>query len=83
MWKRDNEPAPPPTPAAAPSSAPRSDRAERSDRIEPEPPVARAAESASRAVIGASLELQGDLSGNEDLLVEGRVQGRSSSRSMP
>ena len=76
MWEGENEPAPPPTPAAAPASAARSDRAERSERIEPEPPVARAAESTSRAVIGASLELQGDLSGNEDLLVEGRIQGR-------
>ena len=47
-----------------------------SDRSEPEPPAHRPAESTSRAVIGASLDLQGELSGNEDLLIEGRVQGR-------
>jgi len=75
MWKRENEPAPPPTPAATQPAA-RGDRSDRSDRNEPEPPPQRAAESASRAVIGASLELQGELSGNEDLLIEGRVQGR-------
>jgi len=75
MWKRENEPTPPPTPAA-PQPAARADRAERSERYEPEPPPQRAAESAARAVIGASLELQGELAGNEDLLIEGRVQGR-------
>ena len=42
----------------------------------PEPPAHRAAESTARAVIGASLDLQGELSGEEDLLIEGRVQGR-------
>ncbi|MBP7589743.1 MAG: polymer-forming cytoskeletal protein [Thermoanaerobaculia bacterium] len=74
MWKRENEPAPQPTPAAAPAVAARS---ERSERAEPEAaPAYRAAESVARAVIGPSLELQGELSGNEDLLIEGRVQGR-------
>lgn len=75
MWKRDNDPTPAPTPAAPPT-APRVERGERSERQEPEPPPQRPAESTSRAVIGASLELQGELSGNEDLLIEGRVQGR-------
>ena len=74
MWKRDNEPTPAPTPAAAP--AVRTERAERVERTEPEPPAYRPAESSSRAVIGASLDLQGELSGEEDLLIEGRVQGR-------
>jgi cytoskeletal protein CcmA (bactofilin family) len=74
MWKRENEPTPaPPTPAAAPPAAARS---ERNERVELEPPAPRTVESTSRAVIGASLDLQGELSGNEDLLVEGRVQGR-------
>ncbi len=82
MWKRENEPAPPPTPAAAPQAAARTDRGDRSDRSdrpernEPELPAHRPAESTSRAVIGASLDLQGELTGNEDLLIEGRVQGR-------
>lgn len=76
MWKRENEPAPPPTPAAAPPAAARTDRPDRADRSEPEPPAHRPAESGARAVIGPSLDLQGELSGNEDLLIEGRVQGR-------
>ena len=77
MWKRENEPVPQPTPAAAPAVAARSDRNDRSERAEPEAaPAYRAAESVARAVIGPSLELQGELSGNEDLLIEGRVQGR-------
>ena len=78
MWKRENEPVQPPAPATPPPAAARSDRAaERNDRPEPEAaPVYRAAESGSRAVIGPSLDLQGELSGNEDLLIEGRVQGR-------
>ena len=75
MWKRDNEPTPVPTPAAPPAAA-RVERSDRSERQDPEPPPQRAAESTSRAVIGASLELQGELSGNEDLLIEGRVQGK-------
>ena len=74
MWKRDNEPTPAPTPAAPPAL--RTERPERTERSEPEPPPQRAAESTARAVIGASLDLQGELSGDEDLLIEGRVQGR-------
>jgi len=70
MWKRENEPVPQPTPAAAPAAP------VRSERTEPESPAHRTAESVARAVIGPSLELQGELSGNEDLLIEGRVQGR-------
>ncbi|MEO8195831.1 MAG: polymer-forming cytoskeletal protein [Thermoanaerobaculia bacterium] len=78
MWKRENEPAPAPTPAAPPPAVrnDRNERNERMERSEPEPPPQRTAESGARAVIGASLELQGELSGNEDLLVEGRVQGK-------
>ena len=74
MWKRDNEPTPAPTPAAP--SAVRTERSERTERGEPEPPAPRAADSTARAVIGASLDLQGELSGEEDLLIEGRGQGR-------
>ena len=73
MWKRENEPVPQPTPAAAPAAPVRGDR---NERIEPETASYRATEGAARAVIGPSLELQGELSGNEDLLIEGRVQGR-------
>jgi cytoskeletal protein CcmA (bactofilin family) len=78
MWKRENEPTPAATPAApAATAAARTERPERNERSEPEPPPQqRPVESGSRAIIGSSIDLQGDLSGNEDLLIEGRVQGK-------
>lgn len=73
MWKRENEGvATPPSPAVTPA-APRRD---------PEPPAVspapRASESGStgRAVIGAATTVRGEMSGEEDLLVEGRVEGK-------
>jgi cytoskeletal protein CcmA (bactofilin family) len=73
MWKRENESVPTNTPSPAPSPSP---------RHEPEaapPPAARSSESTGgRAVIGASIHLQGELTGGEDLLVEGRVEGKIS-----
>lgn len=68
MWKRDNEPTPAPTPAAPPVV--------RVDRHEPEPAPARFADSGGRATIGATLELEGAITGGEDLHIEGRVRGR-------
>jgi cytoskeletal protein CcmA (bactofilin family) len=87
MWKRENEPAPKTqsTPAATPVAAapPRA--------AEPEPvavspaggapaaapvPAPQRAQSTSRAIIGPSIDLTGELTGAEDLLVEGRVQGK-------
>jgi cytoskeletal protein CcmA (bactofilin family) len=77
MWKRENEglqmsPAPATTTPAAPRRDP-----------EPAPAVAappspRASESAStgRAVLGAATTVRGELSGEEDLLVEGKVEGK-------
>jgi cytoskeletal protein CcmA (bactofilin family) len=83
MWKRENETAPNPQPAQAPTHAPAPAAAAAAippaaPRPEPEPPPARSmpATSASRAVIGPSLDLTGELSGAEDLLVEGKVQGK-------
>ena len=77
MWKRENEGIPmSPTAAANPAAPP---------RREPEPvvaaappPPARTSESAStgRAVIGAATTVRGELSSEEDLLVEGKVEGK-------
>lgn len=76
MWKRENEPAPKSQPAPSPAPAP----AAAPPRVEPEPQAAAAPAPrpgpASRAIIGASIELTGELTGAEDLLVEGRVQGK-------
>ncbi|MBZ0102789.1 MAG: polymer-forming cytoskeletal protein [Thermoanaerobaculia bacterium] len=73
MWKRENEPATPATPSpmstpppAAPAAAPRS------ENEAPRP----AAASGERAVLSPSIVLRGEISGDEDLLVEGRVEGK-------
>jgi len=66
MWKRTDDPnapasyQPEPEPAAA---APR--------RNNPAPSAA-----GGRAVIGPSIRINGDLSGEEDLVIEGRVEGK-------
>lgn len=68
MWKRPDEPSPAtgpssstahPGPGPGPAPSP------------PHPPAARG-EAAS---IGASITVKGDISGEEDLLVQGRVEG--------
>jgi cytoskeletal protein CcmA (bactofilin family) len=71
MWKRENE-SMPPTPGSAPAPVP-------SPRRENETPTPRASEpstSGGRAVIGAATVVRGEISGEEDLLVEGRVEGK-------
>jgi cytoskeletal protein CcmA (bactofilin family) len=69
-WKRDDqptsshpEPTPvtPPRPAAAPNPTP----------VAGEPP-----RRTERATIGPSIFIKGDLSGEEDLVIEGRVEGK-------
>lgn len=77
MWKRENEGVPmSPTPATTTPAAPRRD-AEPAATASTTPPP-RAAESAStgRAVLGAATTVRGELSGEEDLLVEGKVEGK-------
>jgi cytoskeletal protein CcmA (bactofilin family) len=83
MWKRENEsttpvPAPAtPIPAApaAPSAATR--REPETVAVAPRPlessaPIA----STGRATIGSGTVVRGEISGEEDLLVEGRVEGK-------
>ena len=66
-WKRDDypnqqpEPTQPPRPAAAPVAA-----------GNPEPQR----RPSERATIGPSIFIKGDLAGEEDLVIEGRVEGR-------
>lgn len=69
MWKRDNEPSPSPQPPAA-APAPRRDP----EPVAPAP--SRSFDSGGRAVIGPSIVVRGEISGEEDLMVEGRVEGR-------
>lgn len=64
MWKKsepeESRPQPTPAPQAQPAPAPRN-------------PVAQARD---RAVIGPTILIKGDLAGEEDLLIEGHVEGK-------
>ena len=76
VWKRnENEFAPPPT-AASPTPTP-------APAPSPAPPVAARTVEAPRpaaargvATIGPSIAIKGDVTGDEDLVVEGRIEGK-------
>jgi cytoskeletal protein CcmA (bactofilin family) len=63
----------PETPAAPPSSTPHPPSLP--ERV-PTPPAPSAAASTAATVIGARMRLVGDRSGDEDVLVNGRVEGK-------
>ncbi len=66
MWKKD-EPTRPTTADSSPAQAPAATR--------PPAPSRPAASGAERAVIGPSISITGEVSGDEDLLIEGRIEG--------
>lgn len=66
-WKRDDQPANTPEPSMAPRPAAPTPVA--SPQSEPR-------RSGERATIGPSIIIKGDLSGDEDLIIEGRVEGK-------
>lgn len=66
MWKKD-EPA---RPTAAGSPPPQTTATARTPT-----PIRATASGAERAVIGPSISITGEVSGDEDLLIEGRVDG--------
>jgi cytoskeletal protein CcmA (bactofilin family) len=61
--KPETKPAEPPTPPHRPAAAP------------PVAPVARAATTPSACVIGPKIKIIGELSGDEDVLIEGSLEG--------
>jgi cytoskeletal protein CcmA (bactofilin family) len=63
MWKKDDKPVPAPT---APQPKEKTPRPE-STRL--------GADTGERATIGRSITIRGDVSGDEDLLIQGRVDG--------
>ena len=69
-WKRDDPPSPNPHPHPEPA-APRPTAAP-APTAAPEPPR----RPSERATIGPSIYIKGDLAGEEDLVIEGRVEGR-------
>jgi cytoskeletal protein CcmA (bactofilin family) len=69
-WKRDDYPNPQPEPTQPP---PRPAAAAPVAAASPAEPPRRPSE---RATIGPSIFIKGDLAGEEDLVIEGRVEGR-------
>ncbi len=67
-WKREDPPTSNPEPAAIPP------RPAVPSPLAPASPEPR--RSGERATIGASIIIKGDLSGDEDLIIEGRVEGK-------
>ena len=70
-WKRDDSPSPTPHPVPEPPSPPRPVSGAPGTPA-PEPPR----RSGDRATIGPSIFIKGDLAGEEDLVIEGRVEGK-------
>jgi cytoskeletal protein CcmA (bactofilin family) len=69
MWKKDEPaPAPAPTPYTPAASSPSPPPAAASTARHHEP-------AREQATIGASIALRGDLTGEEDLLIQGRIEG--------
>ncbi len=76
--QRDEEPGNEPELGARPRNMPRGSQAARSEQASPEPRAARRpdGETQRMANIGKSIQIKGDLTGNEDLVIEGQVDGR-------
>ena len=70
-WNKRDEPASPPAPAPSPAPPPRPAAAAPASPPAPEPPRRN-----DRTVIGPSIVITGGLTGDEDILVEGRVEGK-------
>lgn len=66
MFNKRNEPVDPSMPMDSGREAP---------LRKPEPAPVAASRTAETAVVGSSIRIQGDLTGDEDLLVHGRVEG--------
>src|SRR3954469_22180214 len=69
-WKRDDSPNPQPEPPSPPRPM--------TTAAAPPPPAAAEPprRTSERATIGPSIFIKGDLSGEEDLVIEGRVEGK-------
>lgn len=75
VWKKSDDPSPSrpaePTPANRPATPPPT-----SSFSSPAPGAGEAPRRGDRATIGPSIFIKGDLTGDEDLVVEGRVDGK-------
>lgn len=73
MWKKDE--APPAVPEPTDIPARRSRELEPSARRTQAVPPAQAPRAADQATIGPSITIRGEVSGDEDLLIQGTVEG--------
>jgi cytoskeletal protein CcmA (bactofilin family) len=73
MWKRDEavKPTPPPPAPAAPPVAAQPAAAPQAAAVNPRPQIER-----DKVNIGKSVVIKGELSGSEDLTIEGHVEGK-------
>jgi len=66
MWKKDETPEPMPYTRPEPTTTPAQPAA---------PAVAPSRQQGQQATIGSSITIRGDVTGDEDLLIQGRVEG--------
>ena len=71
VWKKTDDPPTHHHPEPSPAAPPRPTAAPAPATVSTEPP-----RRTERATIGPSIFIKGDLSGEEDLVVEGRVEGK-------
>jgi cytoskeletal protein CcmA (bactofilin family) len=74
VWKKNDEPSSPRP--AEPSPAPRPLTSSPPITSASPSPVAEPPRRGDRATIGPSIFIKGDLTGDEDLVIEGRVEGK-------
>src|SRR5689334_24488431 len=77
MWKRDEGVRPAGAPSAPPAGTPPA-QAPQTPNVEPAAAASRPSATFARDVvnIGKSVVIKGELSGSEDLTIEGQVEGR-------
>jgi len=76
MWKRENETTPENANPSPAGSAPRREAPSAPPPRASEPSSPPSTSGGSRAVIGGATVVRGEISGEEDLLIEGRVEGK-------
>lgn len=75
MWKKDDVPTTAFTPESEATPRPQLSVSPSAPAAQPAPTPARTAGTPDRATIGRSITIRGDVTGNEDLLIQGRVDG--------
>ena len=75
MWKREEAPRPP-QPVVPPTAPPPVAQQSTTPRVETAQPVQPVQQEKSIVNIGKSVIIKGELSGSEDLTIEGQVEGK-------